>query len=77
LQLGDDEMPIETYIQMEGEEILELELSVDELVDVASGTNSSHDFDLNVDLHLVDVDDIAPRTIKLSDAKVMHHCCLH
>jgi hypothetical protein len=51
-------------------------LSVDELVDVGLGTNSSHDFDLNVDLDLVDVDDIAPRTIKLSDAKVMHHCCL-
>jgi hypothetical protein len=26
-------------------------------------------FDLNVDLHSVDVDDVAPPTIKLSDAK--------
>ena len=33
MQLGDDEMLINTYIQMEGEEVTELELSVDELVD--------------------------------------------
>jgi hypothetical protein len=33
--LGDDDMSIETYIQMEGEEIIVLELSIDELVDVA------------------------------------------
>jgi hypothetical protein len=26
-------------------------------------------FDLNVDLHLVDVDDVAPPIVKLSDAK--------
>jgi hypothetical protein len=26
-------------------------------------------FDLYVDLHLVDVDDVAPPTLKLSDAK--------
>jgi hypothetical protein len=26
-------------------------------------------FDLNVDLHVVDVDDVAPHTVKLSDAK--------
>ena len=30
--------------------------------------------DLNVDLHSVDVDDVAPPTIKLSDAK--HHASL-
>jgi hypothetical protein len=35
LRLGDDEMSIETYIHMEGEEITELELSTNELVDVA------------------------------------------
>jgi hypothetical protein len=29
--LGDDEMSFETYIQMEGEEITELEVSIDEL----------------------------------------------
>ena len=35
LQLGDDEMSIQTYIQLEGEEITKLKLSIDELVDVA------------------------------------------
>ena len=69
LQLGDDEMSFETYIQMEGEEITELELSTDELVDAALGVNHAQDFDLNVDLHSIDVDDVAPPTIKLSDAK--------
>jgi len=68
LRLGDDEMSIETYIQMEGEEITELELSTDELVDAALGVNHAQDFDLNVDLHSVDVDDVAPPTVKLSDA---------
>ena len=74
LRLGDDEMSIETYIQMEGEEIIELELSIDELVDAALGINHAQGFDLNVDLHLVDVDDVAPPTVKLSDAK--HHASL-
>ena len=41
LRLGDDEMPIETYIQMKGEEITELELSTDELVDAACFGNLS------------------------------------
>ena len=40
LRLGDDEMSIETYIQMEGEEITEPELSIDELVDAALGNQS-------------------------------------
>jgi hypothetical protein len=62
-------MSIETYIHTEGEEIIELELSTDELVDVALGINHVHDLDLNVDLHSVDVDDVAPPIIKLSDAK--------
>ena len=62
-------MSFETYIQMEGEEITELELSTDELVDAALGVNHAQDFDLNVDLHSVDVDDVAPPTIKLGDAK--------
>jgi hypothetical protein len=39
LQLGDDEMSTETYIQMKGEEITELELNTDKLVGVALGTN--------------------------------------
>ena len=62
-------MSIETYIQMEGEEIIELELSIDELVDAALGINHAQGFDLYVDLHSIDVDNVAPPTIKLSDAK--------
>jgi hypothetical protein len=62
-------MSIETYIQMEGEEIIELELSTHELVDATLGINHAQGFDLNVDLHLVDVDDVALPTVKLSDAK--------
>jgi hypothetical protein len=69
VRLGDDEMSFETYIQMEGEDIIELELSIDELVDAALGINHAQGFDLNVDLHSVDVDDVAPPTLKLSDAK--------
>jgi hypothetical protein len=52
-------------------------LSIDELVDAALGINHAQGFDLNVDLHLVDVDDVAPPTIKLSDTKRMGrslHC---
>ena len=60
--------------QMEREEIIELEMSIDELVDVALGINHAQGFDLNVDLHSVDVDDVAPPTVKLSDAK--HHASL-
>jgi len=37
--LGDDEISFETYIHMEGEEIIELELSIDELVDASLGIN--------------------------------------
>ena len=67
-------MSIETYIHMKGEEIIELELSTHELVDAALGINHAQGFDLNVDLHSVDVDDVAPPTVKLSDAK--HHASL-
>jgi hypothetical protein len=49
LFLRDDEMSIETYIQMEGEENTKLELSIDELVDAALGINHAQGFDLNVD----------------------------
>ena len=59
---------------MEGEEITELELSTNELVVVALGINYAQGFDFNVDLHLVDVDDVAPPIVKLSDAK--HHASL-
>jgi hypothetical protein len=58
---------------MEGEDIIELDLSTDELVDVALGTNFAQDFDLNVDLDSIDVDNVASPTVKLN---VMHHRCL-
>jgi hypothetical protein len=38
-------------------------------VDATLGINYTQGFDLNVDLHSVDVDDVAPPTVKLSDAK--------
>ena len=69
LQLGDDEMSIETYIQMEGEEITKLEQSIDELVHADLGTNSTQDLYLNVDLDLVNVDDVSPPTLQLNDTK--------
>ena len=62
-------MSIETYFRMEGEEITHLELSTDELVDVALGTNYAQHFNLNIDLHSAYVDDVAPPTIMLSDVK--------
>jgi hypothetical protein len=54
---------------MEGEEITELELSTDELVNVVLRFNNAQGFDLNVHLHSVDEDDVAPPTVKLNDAK--------
>jgi hypothetical protein len=59
---------------MEGEKIIELELSIDELVDVALGINHAQGFDLNVDLHSVNVGDVAPPIVKVSNAK--HHASL-
>ena len=44
-------------------------MSIDELVGAALGINHTQGFDLNVDLHLVYVDDVATPTIKLSDVK--------
>jgi hypothetical protein len=44
-------------------------LSIDESVDAAKGFNHAQCFDLNVDLHSIDVDDVAPPTLHLSDAK--------
>ena len=66
LRLGDEEMSIETYIQMEREEITELELITNELVDDALGINYAQGFDLVI--YIVDVDDVAPPTIKLTHA---------
>jgi hypothetical protein len=56
-------MSIETNIQMEGEEITHLELSIDELVDAALGTDHAQGFDLNVEFTSIDVDDVAPPTV--------------
>jgi hypothetical protein len=44
-------------------------LNTDELVDVALEINYVQGFDLNFDMHPVDVDDVAPPTIKRNDAK--------
>ena len=38
-------------------------------MDAALGTNSAQDFDLNVDLDSVDVNDVTPHRVKLSDTK--------
>jgi hypothetical protein len=54
---------------MQGEQINELELSTNDLVDVALGINYAQSFDLNVDLHSINVDDVAPLIVKLNDAK--------
>ena len=62
-------MSIETYIQMEGEEVAKLKLSTNELVDVTLGIDYAQGSHPNVDLHLVDVDDVAPPIVKLTDAK--------
>jgi hypothetical protein len=61
---------------MEGEEIIELELSIDELVDVALGINHAQGFDFNVDLHSVDVGDVALPIIKLSNASLLFNFLL-
>jgi hypothetical protein len=38
-------------------------------VNVALEINYAQGFDLNVDLHLVDVDDVIPPIVKFNDAK--------
>ena len=58
---------------MEGQEISKLELNTHELVDVVLGINYAQGFDLNVGLHSIDVDDVAPPIVK-RDAK--HHASL-
>jgi hypothetical protein len=49
-------------------------LSINELVNVALGTNHAQDFDLSVDPYSVDLDDVASPTLTLGDAK--HHAPL-
>ena len=45
-------------------------MKIDELVDVALGTNFAQNFYLNVDhLDSINVDDVAPLIVILSDAK--------
>jgi hypothetical protein len=44
-------------------------LNTDELVDAALGIDCAEGFDLDVDLHSVNADDVAAPTVKLSDAK--------
>ena len=48
--------------------------NTDESVDDALGTNYAQYLDLNIHLPSVDVDDVAPPTLKLSGAK--HHASL-
>ena len=51
-------------------------MSTNELVDAALKTNFAQDFDLNVDIDSIDVDDVLHLTVKLRYTNVMHHCCL-
>ena len=41
-------------------------MSTHELVDVALGIDYAQGFDLNINLHSIDVDDLAQPTVKLS-----------
>ena len=40
-------------------------LSTNELVDATLGTNYAQDFDLNVDVDSIYVDDVAPHTVNM------------
>jgi hypothetical protein len=44
-------------------------LSTDELVDVALGTNYVQEFVLNVDLDSINMNDVAPPTVKCIESK--------
>ena len=59
---------VAVYSWWYGEEVTDLKLSIDGVVDVALVTNYAQDFDLNVDLDPVVVNDVAPPIVKLSDA---------
>ena len=65
---------VRVRLDMVREENFGPKLSIDESVDVALGTNSAQDFNLDVDLDSLDVDDVALPTVKLSDAN--HHTSL-
>ena len=56
-------------MDMVREEIIELELSIAELVDVALGTNYAQRLCSQVHLDLVDVNDVAPTIVRHNDVK--------
>jgi hypothetical protein len=68
-------MPMEEYIQMNGEDLIEEELSNIELVDMALEVveASPSNLDLNVD-PIPNVDDQPPTIVKLTDAQ--HHASM-
>jgi hypothetical protein len=47
LNLGSEKMPIEEFVQLLGEEIVDAKYNIDELVDMAWGTETHLDLDLN------------------------------
>jgi hypothetical protein len=54
---------------MKGEEVTKPKLSTIELVDVALRISCAQGFNIDVDLHPINVDDVAPPIGKLSDVK--------
>jgi hypothetical protein len=76
LRLSDDEMLIETYIQMKGEEIPELELNTDELVGVALGINYAQGLVLMLICIQLMWMMLLHLQLSLVLLNVMHHCCL-
>ena len=52
LMLGDEDLLVQDYVDMVGEECIEVEYSIDDLVNLAfeHSLTTSHDFDLNIDL---------------------------
>ena len=69
LKLGGEELPIQDYVQMTGEDCIEAEYSTSELVNIAldNSLSTPDDFDFNFDLG--DVDDHPPPIVRLSDAQ--------
>jgi hypothetical protein len=71
LQLGSDEMPFEEYVVMEGEDIIEAEYCMSELVDMALGQRiEPASLDLTAEtINPLDVDERPPPIVKLTDAQ--------
>jgi hypothetical protein len=59
-------MLVEEYIQMDGEDLIEEELTIINLVDMALEVASPSNLDLNVD-PIPNVDDQPPPIVKLTD----------